>query len=157
METKSNLFWTLMPQGFWNMHLSDLGKPMSALKSSQHIILYPWFCLKELSPKHFRFFFASTFFFCHYYLTLAFLLKGLTAETKASFCGWAKLFEDKAGPAEHLGTVGICPFIILAATVKFIYSEKATKFCEIFTLHLTVCTVVKSKVKISQNFVAFSE
>ena len=41
--------------------------------------------------------------------------------------------------------------------VKFIYSEKATKFCEIFTLLLTVCTVVKSKVKILQNFVAFSE
>ena len=41
--------------------------------------------------------------------------------------------------------------------IKFIYSEKATKFCEIFTLLLTVCTVVKSKVKISQNFVAFSE
>ena len=41
--------------------------------------------------------------------------------------------------------------------VKFIYSEKATKFCEIFTLFLTVCTVVKSKEKISQNFVAFSE
>ena len=41
--------------------------------------------------------------------------------------------------------------------VKFIYSEKATKFYEIFTLLLTVYTVVKSKVKISQNFVAFSE
>ena len=41
--------------------------------------------------------------------------------------------------------------------VKFIYSEKATKFCETFPLLLTVCTVVKSKVKISQNFVAFSE
>ena len=41
--------------------------------------------------------------------------------------------------------------------IKFIYSEKATKFCEIFPLLLTVCTVVKSKVKISQNFVAFSE
>ena len=34
--------------------------------------------------------------------------------------------------------------------LKFIYSEKATKFCEI--LH-----TVKSKGKISQNFVAFSE
>ena len=32
--------------------------------------------------------------------------------------------------------------------LKFIYSEKATKFCEIFPLILTVCTVVKSKVKI---------
>ena len=41
--------------------------------------------------------------------------------------------------------------------VKFIYSEKATKFCQISTLLLTVCTVVKSKLEISQNFVAFSE
>ena len=41
--------------------------------------------------------------------------------------------------------------------VKFIYSEKATKFCKIFTLLLSVCTVDKSKVKISQNFKAFSE
>ena len=41
--------------------------------------------------------------------------------------------------------------------LKFIYSEKATKFCEIFPLLLTVCTVVRSKGKISQNFVAFSE
>ena len=45
----------------------------------------------------------------------------------------------------------------LKGLVKFIYSVKATKFFEIFTLLLTVCTVVKSKVKISQNFVAFSE
>ena len=37
------------------------------------------------------------------------------------------------------------------------YSEKATIFCEIFPLPLNVCTVVKSKGKISQNFVAFSE
>ena len=43
------------------------------------------------------------------------------------------------------------------AYLKFIYSEKATKFCEIFPLHLTVCTVVKSKGKILQNVVAFSE
>ena len=41
--------------------------------------------------------------------------------------------------------------------VKFIYSEKATEFCKIFTLLMSVCTVDKSKVKISQNFVAFSE
>ena len=37
------------------------------------------------------------------------------------------------------------------------YSEKSTKFRKIFLLLLTVCTVVKSKGKISQNFVAFSE
>ena len=41
------------------------------------------------------------------------------------------------------------------AKVKFIYSEKATKFCEISTLDLSY--VVKSTVEISQNFVAFSE
>ena len=42
-------------------------------------------------------------------------------------------------------------------SVKFIYSEKATKFCEISTLLLTGTTQDKSKVEISQNFVAFSE
>ena len=41
--------------------------------------------------------------------------------------------------------------------VKFIYSEKATKFWEIFTLILSYVVSVKNKVKISQNFVAFSE
>ena len=47
--------------------------------------------------------------------------------------------------------------IVPFAYLKFIYSEKATKFCEIFPLLLTVCTVVKSKGKISENFVALSE
>ena len=41
--------------------------------------------------------------------------------------------------------------------VKFTYSEKATEFCEIFTLLLTAVHTIKSKVKILQNFVAFSE
>jgi hypothetical protein len=41
--------------------------------------------------------------------------------------------------------------------VKFIYSEKATKLCKIFILLLSYVVPVKSKVKISQNFVAFSE
>ena len=41
--------------------------------------------------------------------------------------------------------------------LKFIYSEKATKICDISTLLMSVCTVDKSKVEISQNFVAFSE
>ena len=43
------------------------------------------------------------------------------------------------------------------AQVKFIYSEKATKFCEIFALLLSYVVPVKSKLKILQNFVAFSE
>ena len=42
-------------------------------------------------------------------------------------------------------------------TVKFIYSEKSTKFCEISTLLLSYVVPVKNKVKISQNFVDFSE
>ena len=41
--------------------------------------------------------------------------------------------------------------------LKFIYSEKATEFCEISTLLLTTVHRVKSKLEISQNFVAFSE
>ena len=41
--------------------------------------------------------------------------------------------------------------------IKFIYSEKATKVCEVFPLLLTTVHTVKSKGKISQNFDAFSE
>ena len=41
--------------------------------------------------------------------------------------------------------------------LKFVYSEKATKFCEISTLLLSTVHTDKSKVEISQNFVAFSE
>ena len=48
-------------------------------------------------------------------------------------------------------------YITRSEHLKFIYSEKATRFCEISTLLLTACTVVKRKVEISQNFVAFSE
>ena len=46
---------------------------------------------------------------------------------------------------------------LMSCSLKFIYSEKGTKFCEISTLILSVCIVDKSKVEISQNFVAFSE
>ena len=46
---------------------------------------------------------------------------------------------------------------LLCLLFKFIYSEKSTKFCEIFTLLLSYVLPVKSKVKILQNFVAFSE
>ena len=45
----------------------------------------------------------------------------------------------------------------LADFLKFIYSEKATKFCEISTLFLFYVVPLKSKVETSQNFVAFSE
>ena len=41
--------------------------------------------------------------------------------------------------------------------LKFIYSEKAKTIWEIFTLLLSYVVPVKSKVKISPNFLAFSE
>ena len=43
------------------------------------------------------------------------------------------------------------------AFLKFIYSEKATKFCEIFTLLLSLCYVVPVKSDDFANNVAFSE
>ena len=62
-------------------------------------------------------------------------------------------------PSQHRFTP-FCHEIIWAQSasfLKFIYSEKATKFWEISTLNLTACTVVKFKVKISQKVLAFSE
>ena len=47
--------------------------------------------------------------------------------------------------------------IYINCFVKFVYSEKATNFCEISTLLLSTVHTDKSKVEISQNFVAFSE
>ena len=41
--------------------------------------------------------------------------------------------------------------------LKFIYSEKATKFFEISTFLLSGCTVDKREVEISKNVVAFLE
>ena len=46
---------------------------------------------------------------------------------------------------------------LLIILLKFIYSEKATKFCEIFHSLLTTVHAVKSKGKILQNLMAFSE
>ena len=45
----------------------------------------------------------------------------------------------------------------LTLIVKFIYSEKATNFCKISSVDLSLVVAVKSTVEISQNFVAFSE
>ena len=47
--------------------------------------------------------------------------------------------------------------LLQIVVLKFIYSVKATKFCEISTVDLTGTTYDKSMVKILQNFVAFSE
>ena len=40
---------------------------------------------------------------------------------------------------------------VVEEQVKFIYSEKATKFCEISTVDLSYVVPVKSTVEISQN------
>ena len=45
----------------------------------------------------------------------------------------------------------------ISSKSKFIYSDKATKFCEISTLLMIVLLTVKIEVEILQNFVAFSE
>ena len=45
----------------------------------------------------------------------------------------------------------------LLMKLKFIYSEKAAKFCEISTVDWTGTKKEKSTVEILQNFVAFSE
>ena len=41
--------------------------------------------------------------------------------------------------------------------IKFIYSEKATNFCENSTVDLSYVVMIKSTVEISQKFLAFSE
>ena len=74
----------------------------------------------------------------------------------ATFCafkGGRRILNPFAPLGSSIRDVGFfLPFFI-----KFIYSEKATKFCDIFTLLLTTVHRVKRKGKISQNFVAFSE
>ena len=56
----------------------------------------------------------------------------------------------------HLHNIAISIFHEYVSRKVHIFSE-GHKISQIFTLLLTVCTVVKSKVKISQNFGAFSE
>ena len=74
-----------------------------------------------------------------------------------------ELTQDKYRKIYNSPYEGQIPFQNFSASstsnsrLKFIYSEKATKFYKIFTLLLTVTTQDKNKVKILQNFVAFSE
>ena len=63
-------------------------------------------------------------------------------------------FDDRISLFSRMFNADLCIIYLL---VKFIHSEKATKFCEIFTLLLSYVVPVKSKVEILQNFVAFSE
>ena len=65
---------------------------------------------------------------------------------------WVKLLEIRA-KVKKKSEIKLydCTF------VKFIHSEKATKFCKISIFLLSYAVPVKNKVEISQNFVAFSE
>ena len=45
----------------------------------------------------------------------------------------------------------------IKAKIKFVYSEKVTKFCKISTSLLSTVPTDKSKVEVLQNFVTFSE
>ena len=47
--------------------------------------------------------------------------------------------------------------IFFVCVIKFIYSEKATKFCEISNVNSSYVVPVKSTVEISKKIVAFSE
>ena len=94
------------------------------------------------------------------------LIVAFPTERKIFFSFWRNYPRQIGIPdfRSSLGdSIGVCTisqwveFLSEKALLKFIYSKKATKFCKIFTLLLTVCTAVKSKGKISQNFVAFSE
>ena len=53
-------------------------------------------------------------------------------------------------PIIECNTRGQLPENAVDPKVKFVYSEKTTVL-------LTICTVIKSKVEISQNFATFSE
>ena len=53
--------------------------------------------------------------------------------------------------------VSFLEFTFINSLLKFIYSEKATNFCKISTVNLSYVVMVKFKMEISQNFVAFSE
>ena len=54
-------------------------------------------------------------------------------------------------------TKGLTGFFTSNSQSKFIYSEKATRFCEISTVDLTGTTKDKSTVEILQNVSSFSE
>ena len=66
-------------------------------------------------------------------------------------------FNLKTVAGSQVGCFFVNQLSVQVRALKFMYSEKDTKFCKIFTLILSCVVSVKSKVKISQNFVTFSE
>ena len=70
----------------------------------------------------------------------------------SKFCTYNKYIEWNSSEIKVSVFIKNCFLLI-----KFIYSEKATNFCQISTVDLSYVVTVKSTVEISQNFVAFSE
>ena len=95
---------------------------------------------------------------CPKWLTgFSFSIFNFKYETTVRSSAWSYGHSD---PDPDPSSVSRVPFQIdeiFLDVLKFVYSEKATKFCETSTLLLSVFTVDKSKEEISQNFVAFSE
>ena len=83
---------------------------------------------------------------CDQNQNISFRLINQANEILVSFRHSLRIFLHKKNQKSHISHF-----------LKFIYSEKATKFCEIFTLLLSYVVPIKSKVKIFQNFVAFSK
>ena len=70
-------------------------------------------------------------------------------------CPFSSLFGDFKRQQTILFPVKVSD--VRCICLKFIYSEKFTKFCKISTLLLSYVVLVKSKVEILQNFMAFSK
>ena len=60
-------------------------------------------------------------------------------------------------PMRPMTTHNIMSMSMIGRLLKFIYSEKPTKFCKIFPVFLSIVHTDKLKGQILQNFVAFTE
>ena len=69
------------------------------------------------------------------------------------FCKELMLLDcrNHLGPVQNNCSGGV-QFVLDGSKLKFIYFEKATRFCKISTLLLSYIVPVKSKVEISQNY-----
>ena len=84
---------------------------------------------------------------------MCFVNKGKKRDVRQTYLWWT---------TEVLESIQDLNFILIIQVqiqllIKFIYSEKATNFCEISTVDFSYVVTVKFTVEISQNFVAFSE
>ena len=96
---------------------------------------------------------SSNYMHCSYFLFLSFESFSLSSIEVV----WLIYRSKQTGACFLPRRITIEHNCLWSLCLKFIYSEKATKFCEISTLLLSYVVPVKSKVEISQNFVAFSE